>query len=59
MKTEPGRYNQPQLQEHVEYLYKMVTDTRQKTGRDAFDRFKILQEAWSSYNDLHLQNSGR
>jgi hypothetical protein len=43
LKKGPKRYDKPMLQEHVEYLFDMVTASPQKLGRDAFERYAQLK----------------
>lgn len=45
------RYDKPMLHEHVEYLYEMVSDTPQKLGEDAFERYDVLMEQWNSFKE--------
>lgn len=44
----PRRYDQPMLYEHILYLYKMISQTPQKPGADAYSRFEVLQQQWES-----------
>ena len=43
----PKRYDKPMLIEHAEYLYDMVSETQQKLGKDAFERYAGLLEQWT------------
>ncbi len=48
LKKGPKRYDQPKLQEHVEYLYGMVTASPQKLGKDAFERYDQLKNMYQN-----------
>ena len=41
------RYNRPGLQQHTSYLAGLGTRTDQKVGRDALDRFAVLQKDYA------------
>ncbi len=49
LKKGAKRYDQPKLQEHTEYLYRMITHTPQKLGKDAFTRYQQLQKQFNDY----------
>lgn len=44
LKKGPRRYDKPMLIDHIEYLYEMVTETQQKLGQDAFQRYDELNK---------------
>ena len=46
----PRRYDKPMINEHVEYLYEMLTHTSQKIGKDAFERYEVLFNMWEEIN---------
>lgn len=46
LKKGPKRYDKPMLLEHTEYLFEMVSETQQKLGDDAFERYRTLAEQW-------------
>ncbi len=48
----PKRYDKPMLLDHTEYLFEMVSETQQKLGSDAFERYETLLEQWDQYNEL-------
>lgn len=43
LKKGPKRYDEPQLNEHLSYLYKMITASFQKPGEDAYERYNFLK----------------
>lgn len=43
LKKGPKRYDKPMLQEHIQYLFDMVTASPQKLGQDAFKRYAELK----------------
>jgi hypothetical protein len=47
----PRRYDKPMLLNHTEYLFEMVSETQQKLGKDAFERYATLMEQWRKYNE--------
>jgi photosystem II stability/assembly factor-like uncharacterized protein len=38
------RYSKPELQTHITYLYSLTSQTDQKVGRDAVDRYAVLRK---------------
>ncbi len=42
--TEPVRYGKPGLQAHISYLAGMTSNTDQKIGRDAIQRYNVLRK---------------
>ncbi len=48
----PKRYDKPMLLDHTEYLFEMVSETPQKLGKDAFERYETLLEQWVQYNEF-------
>ena len=46
LKKGPRRYDKPMIHEHVEYLYDMVTNSQQKLGKDAFERYIQLKNEY-------------
>ncbi len=50
LKKGPRRYDKPMINEHVEYLYDMITSTPQRLGRDAFERYEELKAMWEEIN---------
>ena len=46
--TEPVRYGQPGLQEHIRYLAGMTTGADQKVGRDAIERYATLKKEFDA-----------
>jgi hypothetical protein len=42
--TPPIRYSKPELQTHITYLYSLTSQTDQKIGRDAIDRYGVLRK---------------
>ncbi len=46
LKKGPRRYDKPMIHEHVEYLYDMVTNSPQKLGEDAFERYLQLKNEY-------------
>ena len=49
LKKGPKRYDEPQVLEHVEYLYDLLTAAPQRPGKDAYERFDYLVKL---YDDL-------
>jgi photosystem II stability/assembly factor-like uncharacterized protein len=49
LKKGPRRYDQPKLVDHVEYLYEMLDEAPQKPGKDAYERYRELQEQWKLF----------
>lgn len=48
LKKGPRRYDKPKIAEHTEYLYEMITNTPQKVGKDAFERYSTLKEEYET-----------
>ena len=48
LKKGPQRYDQPMLADHVKYLYEMVSDTPQRPGSDAYERYITLKGEWEA-----------
>lgn len=44
LKKGPRRYDKPMIVDHTEYLYEMITETPQKVGKDAFERYSDLKK---------------
>ncbi|WP_411029787.1 WD40/YVTN/BNR-like repeat-containing protein [Spongiimicrobium sp. 3-5] len=49
LKKGEERYDKPMLEDHIDYLYKMISSAPQKLGNDAFERFKTLNEAFQEF----------
>ena len=52
LKKGSKRYDKPKLQEHTDYLYKMIKTNPQKLGKDAFVRFNQLKKLYDNYMNL-------
>jgi hypothetical protein len=45
----PGPYDRPGLEDQVVYLYRMLSRSPQKPGRDAYTRLESLKAEWEAF----------
>lgn len=46
------RYDQPKLEDHIKYLYRMISGNPQQLGEDAFNRYNQLHASFQSLEKL-------